>query len=110
MTVTRDGFSGVKPDETGRLQLRARAGVAYPHVSRDQLRRALLILQAIFAEAERRGWEIKPDDGGYGEKAGIGIRLRGHTYTVSITEMTDRIPLTGAELERWSRENKWRLS
>lgn len=108
--VTREGFRGVKPDETGRLQLRARAGVAYLHVSRDQLRRALLILQAIVAEAERRGWEIKPDDGGYGDKAGVGIRLRGHTYTVSITEMTDRIPLSDAELERWDRENKWRLS
>jgi hypothetical protein len=24
--------------------------------------------------------------------------------------MTDRIPLTEAELERWERENKWRLS
>lgn len=110
VTATRDAFAGVKADETGRLHLRARAGVAYLHVSRDQLRRALLILQAIVAEAERRGWEIKPDEGGYGDKAGVGIRLRGHTYTVSITEMTDRIPLTDAELEHWNRENKWRLS
>lgn len=109
VTATRDAFAGVKADETGRLQVRARAGVAYLCISRDQLRRALLILQAIFAEAERRGWEVKADDGGYGEKAGIGVRLRGHTYTVSITEMTDRILLTDAELEHWNRENKWRL-
>jgi hypothetical protein len=110
VTLTREAFRGIKPDETGRLPIPARAGVAYLHVSRDQLRRALLILHAIFAEAERRGWEIKPDEGGYGDKAGVGIRLRGHTYTVSITEMTDRIPLTEVELERWNRENKWRLS
>jgi hypothetical protein len=110
VVATRDAFSGVKPDETGRLQLRPRAGAAYLHVSRDELRRALLILQAIVAEAERRGWEVKPAEGGYGDKAGIGIRLRGHTYAVWITEMTDRIPLTEAELERWNRENKWRLS
>jgi hypothetical protein len=69
-----------------------------------------LILQAIFAEAERRGWEIQPDEGGYGNKAGVGVQVRGHTYTVSITEMTDRIPLTECEIERWNRENKWRLS
>jgi hypothetical protein len=110
VTVTREGFSGVRPDETGRLAIPARAGVAYLHVSRDQLRRALLILQAILAEAERRGWQVKPTEGGYGDKAGVGIKLRGHTYAVWIMEMTDRIPLTEAELERWNRENKWRLS
>jgi hypothetical protein len=79
-------------------------------VSRDQLRRALIILQAIFAEADRRGWGVEPSEGGYGDKAGVGIRVRGHTYTVSITETTDRIQLTDDELERWNRENKWRLS
>jgi hypothetical protein len=110
VTATREAFSGVKPDETGRLQIRPRAGVAYVHVSRDQLRRALLILQAILAEAERRGWEVKANEGGYGDKAGVGIALAGHTYTVSVTEMTDRIPLTDPELARWNRENKWRLS
>jgi hypothetical protein len=110
VAATRDAFSGIKPDETGRLQLRPRAGVAYLHVSRDQLRRALLILQAILAEAERRAWEAEPAEGGYGDKAGIGIKLRGHLYPVWISEMTDRIPLTEAELERWERENKWRLS
>src|SRR5207249_4455510 len=110
VVATRDAFPGIKTDETGRLQIRPRAGVAYVYVSRDQLRRALLILQAILAQAERRGWQVEPTEGGDGEKAGVGVKLRGHTYAVSITEMTDRIPLTETELEGWNRENKWRLS
>jgi hypothetical protein len=40
VAATRDAFAGIKPDDTGRLQLRPRASAAYLHVSRDQLRRA----------------------------------------------------------------------
>jgi hypothetical protein len=45
VNATRDAYAGIKPDESGRLHLRRRAGIAHLKVSRDQLRRSLLILQ-----------------------------------------------------------------
>lgn len=110
VAAARDTFAGAKPDEAGLRNVRPRAGVIYLRVSRQQLRRALLILAAILTEAERRGYEAVDDKGGYGDKPGVGLRLRGHVYNVSITEMTDRIALTDVEIDRSKQQNRSRLS
>jgi hypothetical protein len=110
IAAARQAASGLKPDESGRLDVGRRPGVMYMHVSRDQLRRALLIGQSVVAEAERRGFEIGPIEKSYSHRAGVAISVRGHPYAVEIHEMTDPVPLNEQELERWRRDNRYRLS
>jgi len=63
--------------------------VLYLHVSREQRRRALLIGQALVAEAERRGYEIHPIEKSYNHRPGIALVVRGHASAFEIVEMTD---------------------
>jgi hypothetical protein len=78
-------------------------------VSRDQVHRALLVLQGLFAEAERRGFEVRAvEKVKCDAKAGVAIVVREHAYPVEITEQTDRVPLTAAEIDQWHRENERR--
>jgi hypothetical protein len=70
----------------------------------------LLIGQALVAEAERRGYEIHPIEKSYNHRAGIALVVRGHAYAFEIVEMTDRLSMTEAELRRWRRDNRYRLS
>jgi hypothetical protein len=70
----------------------------------------LLIAQAVIVEAERRGWEVKPIDKSHNHRAGCAIKVRGHNYPFEIVETTDRRPLDEGALERWRRENRYRLS
>jgi hypothetical protein len=80
-------------------------------VSREQLHRSLLILQGLFVEAERRGFDVQAvDKSGYDARAGVAIVVREHPYAVEITEQTDRVPLTAAEIEQWHREHRHRFS
>lgn len=91
--------------EDGRLDVGRRPGVCHLLVSRDQVRPALLLLQAVFTEAERRGYAIVPfDHQSYGPPAGVALQIRGHEYPIEVTELTDRVPLTAGELEAWRRE------
>jgi len=72
------------------------------------LRRALLIAQAIFKEAERRGYAVEAiADKGYGMHAGVAVVVRGHAYSIEITELQDRVRFTEEELADWdSQETK----
>jgi hypothetical protein len=81
-------------------------GVARLIVSKRGLRRALLVLQAVFVEAERRGWSVGPDSW---SPPGVAMVVRGHKYAVSVHELHDRVPMTVAEVESWRREHEWRL-
>ena len=110
VTTTRDAARGARTDEQGRLQLGGAEDVARVTVSRPQFHRALLLLQGLFVEAERRGFEVKVANDSWNRGGCVAIVIRGHAYPVSISEMTDRIPMTDQELERWRAENKWRLS
>jgi hypothetical protein len=49
-------------------------------VSRKQLQRASLLLQAVAAEAQRRGWEVEPADGG------IALGVHELTYALRLRE------------------------
>jgi hypothetical protein len=110
VSATREAAKGLKPDESGRLDVGRRPGVIYLHVSREQLRRSLLIAQAVVAEAGRRGWEIRSVEKSYNHRAGCAVVIRGHSYPFEIIEMTDRRPLDERELERWRRDNRYRLT
>jgi hypothetical protein len=69
-----------------------------------------LIGQTLVAEAERRGYEIHPIEKSYNHRAGIALVVRGHACAFEIVEMTDRLSMTEAELKRWRRDNRYRLS
>jgi hypothetical protein len=89
------------------MRPRAHPGVAHLIVSKDTLRRALLYLQAIFSEAERRGWAIEPSEG-Y-ESTGVSIVVRGHAYPLSMHELHEREPMTPDDISRWRKAKEWRL-
>jgi hypothetical protein len=86
VAATRDAAKGLKPRDDGRLEVGPRPGVVHLLVSREHLHRALLILQAIFKEAERHGYEVKATRRDQGETPGVGIVVRGHAYPLYIAE------------------------
>lgn len=85
VAATRQAANGLKPDETGRLDVGRRPGVVYLHASREQLRRSLLIAQAVVAEAGRRGWESRSVEKSYNHRAACAIVVRGHSYPFEIS-------------------------
>jgi hypothetical protein len=109
--ATRDAARGAKQRDDGRIEIGPRRGIAHLVVSRGELPRALLVLQAVFNEAKRRGYEIGASDkSGYGDRAGVAVVVRGHLYAIEITEMVDRVPLTEMEIEEWERQNARRFA
>ena len=108
ITATRKAASGRRPREDGRLRIGGAEGIVYMTVTREKLRRALLIAQAIFKEAERRGYAVEAiADKGYGMHAGVAVVVRGHAYSIEITELQDRVRFTEEELADWdSQETK----
>lgn len=107
--ATREAAKGLKAGADGRLDVGRREGLLHLQVSRAQLPRALRIAQAIFNEALRRGYEIQPTGKAHDHAAGVAIVLQDQGYALKISEMTDRVPLTGAEVARWRRENEHRF-
>jgi hypothetical protein len=104
VSATRQAATGRKPQEDGRIRVGG-TGVVRLTVTRDQLRRALLVCDAIFKEAERRGYTIEAvERSGYGDKPGVAIVVRGHRYTIELTELQDRVALTAEELAEWDRQ------
>lgn len=71
-------------------------------MSRPRLHQALLGLQGVFREAERRGWNVVPvDHKRYTSSSGVAINVGGHCYPIEVIELVDRTPLTSQELEAW---------
>jgi hypothetical protein len=105
--ASRDATAGLRSAPDGRLELRPRKGVVRLAVSRRQLPRALRILQGLFAEAERRGWRVEPVERSYGDATGVAVAIERQSYRVLVSEQTDRVPLTEAEVARWRRDNEW---
>jgi hypothetical protein len=105
VTATRKSATGLRARDDGRLEIGPKSGVAHLLVSREQLHRALLVLQAVFTEARRCGYEIAASDkSGYGDRAGVAVVIRGHAYTIEISETVDRVPLTEAEINEWEQK------
>jgi hypothetical protein len=105
--ATRQFYEGVKPDDDGRMRPGAKEGAARLIVSRDALGRALRILQAIFREAEHRGYSVAPSRG-Y-ESTGLAIVINGHSYPVALHELHDRVQVTDDDIARWRKGKEWRL-
>jgi hypothetical protein len=105
---TRRAYESAKPDTDGRIRPRPSEGVVRLIVSRAALRRSLLLLEGIFREAEKRGWEAKPVKGSF-EPAGVAIVAGGHSYNISIHELHDRVPTDDAYRERWLKQNEWKV-
>jgi hypothetical protein len=105
ITATRQAASGQRPHDDGRLGIGGREGVIWMTVTREQLRRALLVAQAIFKEAERRGYSIEAvKKSSYGHHAGVAVVIRGHAYAIEIAELQDKVPMTPEELTDWDRQ------
>jgi hypothetical protein len=104
VAATRDAAAGLKPAEDGRLNVGGREGIVWMRVTRARLHRALLVAEAILREAERRGYTIEPIKGrGYGHHSGVAVSVRGHAYSIEISELFDRVPLTAEETAEWER-------
>jgi hypothetical protein len=104
VSATRQAASGKRALEDGRLSVGGTEGVIRLTVTRDQLGRALLVAQAIFKEAERRGYlveSVKRDS--YERHAGVAVVIRGHAYAIEIGELQDKVPLSPEELSDWDR-------
>jgi hypothetical protein len=105
ITATRQAASGLRPLEDGRVSVGGKQGVIWMTVTREQLRRALLVAQAIFKEAERRGYSVEAiKKNSYGHHAGVAVVIRGHAYAIEITELQDKVPMTPDELTEWDRQ------
>jgi hypothetical protein len=74
-------------------------------LSRQLLRRALLVVQGLLGEALKRGWQVvthvRP---GYESHPGVAIEIRGHRYPIEVHELTETIPFTDAEIAVWRSE------
>jgi hypothetical protein len=101
--ATREAASGADAMRDVRIRLGPRAGVAHLVLSRPLLRRALLALHGLTREAIKRGWDIVP----YGEKPGIAIEIRGHSYPVEVHEQWESLPFTEADIVAWRTEETW---
>src|SRR5690242_6978461 len=83
--ATRDAARGLKQRDDGRIEIGPSPGIGHLVVSRGELTRALLVLQAVFNEAKRRGYEIAASNkSGYGDRPGVAVVVRGHSYPIEI--------------------------
>jgi hypothetical protein len=110
VTATRDAAVGRRAAEDGRISVGPRAGVVHMVLSRELLRRALLIAQAVVGEAERRGWGVTSDRGaGVHGPHGVAVVVGGHAYPIEIHEVTETVPFTDEEVRAWRAEDRWDL-
>jgi hypothetical protein len=110
VVATRDAILLQRVEDDGRLRLRPRPGLVHMAVSRPQLRRALLYVQALIAAAGAQGLEVRPTPHErYGDRRGVSFGRGAHFYPIQLVELTTRVPYTDAELARWIRDNDWRL-
>ena len=79
-------------------------------VQRAHLHRALLILQALISEAERRGYLVAGSGADTRDEKGATIAVRDHRYQFNLFEMSDRVPISEDQLVRWRKDHPWRSS
>jgi hypothetical protein len=108
---TRNNYERAALGVDGRLAVRPRAGVARLLVSKSQLRRALLVLQGLLVDAERRGYQVRSvEEDRYRDKPGVAVVAAGHDYLISIMELTKPVPLAEDDIANWRKENRYRLT
>jgi hypothetical protein len=107
--ATRLAADGCRAGEDGRLRVGPQEGVVRLVVSRAQVRRALLVAQAVVLESERRGFRVEATGGRFAPP-GVSIVVGAGTYLVEIVELMQKAPMTAADVERWERQHHFRLS
>jgi hypothetical protein len=93
--------------DKGWLDTTGVTGVFPVRISRPQLGRALLLLEALVDAALRRGHEVGPA----GSAGAAGVVVRGHESPFSLADEVDRVPreLTPREQARKARKYWYRL-
>ena len=110
IATLREALRHAPRDEQNRLHPPPRAGLVRCAVSRDLANRTLRILQAIFVEAERRGYAVTDSIDLWNAFRGVAISVRGHAYPIAISELCNRDALTDEERAQWRQVNQSRLS
>ncbi len=106
--ATRSAARGLRPALDGRLVVGERPGVVRMVVSRDRLRRALVLAHSLITGAKRRGWSIEPySKDPYRAHPGVAIVIREHHYPIEVHEQTRTLPFTQEEIEVWRNEYSW---
>ncbi|MGI8333657.1 hypothetical protein ACRYCC_27220 [Actinomadura scrupuli] len=109
VAATRDRFSRAirrHDKRDSRMDNRNQTGVVHMKVSKEALPRALRLAQALFTEAERRGYRVaQGSDSRHRYSGGACIVIQGHAYELSFWEETDSVPhrATAAELKKAER-------
>ncbi len=98
VTATREAATPT----SGWVNTRRKAGVAHISVARSSVPRALRLLQGLFAEAERRGYQTGTTGGDRTCAGGAAVVIGGHRFEVVLAEERRRVPhqLTAAEQSR----------
>jgi hypothetical protein len=105
--ATRAAASGLRPGADGRVCVGPVAGIIYMILSRDLLRLALLTMQGVFSEAERRGWQVVSFEKQYDRHAGVAIGIGQQRYPIEIHEITETIPFTEEDIRAWRNQRGW---
>ena len=98
-----------KKGEGGWISTCGVQGVFHINVSPAIFRRALLVLQAIVAESERRGYRVQVCSSR--ECRGLGISINGHVFEIAVFEETQKVEhvATAAELRAKHRNEYFRI-
>ena len=106
--------AGIK--DRGWIDNRHNAGQLHLLIRKQNLGRALLIVQALINEAERRGYSVSIGSGYDCKKGGLRVGINGHSYELVVKEPQRRVPHipTKDELERhrrydWAKPPPWDL-
>jgi hypothetical protein len=106
--ATKAAIVGSKRLPDGRLDVGREPGLIYMKLSRPLAHRALRLAQALLAEAQRRGYQVVAVQKGF-HRAGIGILIEDEADPIELVELTEGVPLTDAETERWKAAHAWEL-
>ena len=96
----------LKGRRSGWVDTRHTKGVAHLQVYAGSIRRSLLLLQAVIAEGERRGYSTQT---GPSECQGLALVVRGFPFEIMVKEEAKRVPhvLTAAEQKQKDRGYGW---
>jgi len=102
--IVRATLEAAKKDR-GPIDNRGQAGLVHLRIHKSNVGRALLIIQGLINEAERRGYAIGTHKS-HRCQGGLGIEINGHSFEVSIKEETRQIDhvFTAEEQRRKDRD------
>jgi hypothetical protein len=103
IAATRDAADGWFATADERLSPRPQPGVFELRVSRRQLDRALLLLQAVIVASNELGMEVGAVGKSRTHRAGVAIGRPGLLTPIRVEELRDRVPLADIDLDAYLR-------